>query len=83
LAAGNYLTILNVAFAARELLFPAASVAVSDARYEPAFSARRLRGFDTDGEPYFDRLDEQLNRLVGAIDAAANGLGMLLDLQLN
>ena len=42
-----------------------------------------LRGFDTDDEPYFDRLDEQLNRLVVSIDAAANYLGMLLDLQLN
>jgi magnesium transporter len=42
-----------------------------------------LRGFDTDDEPYFDRLDEQLNRLVVSIDASANYLGMLLDLQLN
>jgi magnesium transporter len=42
-----------------------------------------LRGFDTDDEPYFDRLDEQLDRLVVSIDAAANYLGMLLDLQLN
>ena len=42
-----------------------------------------LRGFDTDDEPYFDRLDEQLNRLVVSIDGAANYLGMLLDLQLN
>jgi magnesium transporter len=42
-----------------------------------------LPGFDANGEAYFDRLDEQVNRLLGAIDAAANGLGMLLDLQLN
>jgi magnesium transporter len=42
-----------------------------------------LRGFDTDTEPYFDHLDEQVNRLVASIDAAANGMGMLLDLQLN
>jgi magnesium transporter len=41
-----------------------------------------LRGFDTD-EPYFDRLGEQVNRLVASIDAATNGMGMLLDLQLN
>jgi magnesium transporter len=41
-----------------------------------------LRGFDTD-EPYFDRLDEQLDRLPASIDAAADALGMLLDLQLN
>jgi magnesium transporter len=42
-----------------------------------------LRGFDTQGEPYFDRLDGQLNRLLASIDAAANAMGMLLDLQLN
>jgi magnesium transporter len=40
-------------------------------------------GFDTDEEPYFDRLDEQVDRLPASIDAAANGMGMLLDLQLN
>jgi magnesium transporter len=40
-------------------------------------------GFDTDDEPYFDRLDGQLNRLLGSIDAAANAMAMLLDLQLN
>jgi magnesium transporter len=34
-------------------------------------------------EPYFDRLNEQINRLLGSIDAAANAVGMLLDLQLN
>jgi magnesium transporter len=42
-----------------------------------------LRGFDADDEPYFDRLDEQVTGLVASIDAAANGMGMLLDLQLN
>ena len=42
-----------------------------------------LRGFDTDEEPYFDRLVEQVNRLVVSIDAAANSMGTLLDLQLN
>jgi magnesium transporter len=42
-----------------------------------------LRGFDTDDEPYFDRLDEQVDRLPASIDAAADALGMLLDLQLN
>ena len=42
-----------------------------------------LRGFDADDEPYFDRLDEQVDRLLASIDAAANGMGMLLDLQLN
>src|SRR6188472_4371636 len=43
----------------------------------------KLPRFDTDDEPYFDRLDQELNRLLPSIDAAANGLGMLLDLQLN
>jgi magnesium transporter len=42
-----------------------------------------LPGFATDQEPYFDRLDEQVDRLPAAIDAAADGMGMLLDLQLN
>jgi magnesium transporter len=42
-----------------------------------------LPGFDVDDEPYFDRLDEQVNRLLASIDAAANAMGMLLDLQLN
>ena len=42
-----------------------------------------LLGFDTPGEPYFERVDEQVNRLVASVDAAANGAGMLLDLQLN
>ena len=41
-----------------------------------------LPGFGAD-EPYFDRLDEQVDRLVASIDAAADGMGMLLDLQLN
>ena len=42
-----------------------------------------LRSFDAHDEPYFDRLDEQVDRLLAAIDAAANATGMLLDLQLN
>jgi magnesium transporter len=42
-----------------------------------------LPGFGSGQEPYFDRLNEQVDRLLGSIDAAANGLGMLLDLQLN
>ena len=42
-----------------------------------------LRGFETDDEPYFDRLDEQVDRLPASIDAAADAMGMLLDLQLN
>jgi Mg2+ and Co2+ transporter CorA len=42
-----------------------------------------LRGFDVDEEPPFDRLDEQVDHLLASIDAAANGLGMVVDLQLN
>jgi magnesium transporter len=41
-----------------------------------------LRGFEHD-EPYFDRLYEQVNRLLASIDAALNAMAMLLDLQLN
>ena len=44
---------------------------------------RALRGFDADDEPSFDRLSQQVNHLLVSIDAAANGMGMLLDLQLN
>jgi magnesium transporter len=42
-----------------------------------------LRGFDTDDTRYFERLNEQLDRLPATIDAAADAMGMLLDLQLN
>jgi magnesium transporter len=55
---------------------------------QPVFERLRveidgLPRFDTEHEPYFDRLDEQVDRLPASIDAAANGMGMLLDLQLN
>ena len=42
-----------------------------------------LRGFETHDEPYFDRLYEQVNRLLASIDAAVSAMAMLLDLQLN
>jgi magnesium transporter len=42
-----------------------------------------LRDFGASEEPYFDRLEEQVNRLLTSIDAAANAMGMVLDLQLN
>ncbi len=42
-----------------------------------------LSGFDEPEERYLDRLDEQADRLLGSIDAAANVMGMVLDLQLN
>jgi magnesium transporter len=42
-----------------------------------------LRDFGTSEEPYFDRLEDQVDRLLTSIDAAANAMGMVLDLQLN
>ena len=42
-----------------------------------------LRGFGTSEESYFDRLEDQVDRLLTSIDAAANAMGMVLDLQLN
>ena len=42
-----------------------------------------LRDFGTPEETYFDRLEDQVNRLLTSIDAAANAMGMVLDLQLN
>lgn len=42
-----------------------------------------LSGFDEPEERYLDRLEEQADRLLGSIDAAANAMGMVLDLQLN
>ena len=42
-----------------------------------------LRDFGASDEPYFDRLEEQVDRLLTSIDAAANAMGMVLDLQLN
>jgi magnesium transporter len=42
-----------------------------------------LSGFDEPEEPYLDRLDEQADHLLASIDAAANAMGMVLDLQLN
>ena len=42
-----------------------------------------LRGFDEPEERYLDRLDEEADRLLASIDAAANATGMVLDLQLN
>jgi Mg2+ and Co2+ transporter CorA len=42
-----------------------------------------LSGFDEPEERYLDRLDEQADRLLASIDAAANAMGMVLDLQLN
>jgi magnesium transporter len=43
-----------------------------------------LDGFAADDdEPYFDRLEAKVDRLAASIDAAADAMGMLLDLLLN
>jgi magnesium transporter len=42
-----------------------------------------LREFGASEASYFDRLEDQVNRLLTSIDAAANAMGMVLDLQLN
>jgi magnesium transporter len=42
-----------------------------------------LPRFDTDDVPYLNRLDGLVDRLPASIDAAADGMGTLLDLQLN
>ena len=43
----------------------------------------RVEGLQADEERYFDRIHEQVNRLVEAIDAAAGALATLIDLRLN
>ena len=42
-----------------------------------------VEGLSSDNERYFERIYGQLNRLVGAIDAAAQSLAQLVDLRLN
>jgi magnesium transporter len=43
----------------------------------------RVRGLEPDSESYFDRIADQLNRLVDTIDAAADTLARMVDLRLN
>jgi magnesium transporter len=43
----------------------------------------RVRGLEPDSESYFDHVGDQLNRLVEAIDAAADTLARMIDLRLN
>jgi magnesium transporter len=43
----------------------------------------RLEGLGADHERYFDRVSQQINRLVDGIDAAADALATLIDLRLN
>jgi magnesium transporter len=42
-----------------------------------------LRGFRPDDERYFERLAQHASALLVSIEAAANGMGILLDVQLN
>jgi len=43
----------------------------------------RVPGLEADDEHYFDRIGQQVNRLVDAIDAAADAMATLIDLRLN
>jgi magnesium transporter len=43
----------------------------------------RLQGLEADDERYFDRIGEQVNRLVDGIDVAADTMATLIDLRLN
>jgi magnesium transporter len=43
----------------------------------------RLQDLEADDERYFDRIDGQFNRLVGAIDAAADAMATVISLRLN
>jgi CorA-like Mg2+ transporter protein len=43
----------------------------------------QVSGLESDSEQYFDRIHEQLNRLVDAIDAASDSMAQLVDLRLN
>jgi magnesium transporter len=43
----------------------------------------QVKGLGADSERYFERIYEQLNRLVGAIDAATDSMAKLIDLRLN
>jgi magnesium transporter len=43
----------------------------------------RVEGLHADDEPYFERIGQQVNRQVDAIDAAAQAAGQLIDLRLN
>jgi magnesium transporter len=43
----------------------------------------QLEGLETDSEGYGDRVGQHINRLVDAIDVAANALATLIDLRLN
>jgi magnesium transporter len=43
----------------------------------------QVKGLEADSERYFERIYEQLNRLIDGIDAAADSMAKLMDLRLN
>ena len=43
----------------------------------------RVKGLEADDEDYFERISNQIHRLVDAIDAAADAMATLIDLRLN
>lgn len=43
----------------------------------------QVKGLESDNERYFERIYEQLNRMVDGIDAAADSMAKLMDLRLN
>ena len=43
----------------------------------------QIKGLDTDSRHYFERVDQQLIRVIGGIDAAGDALAKLVDLRLN
>lgn len=44
---------------------------------------RGVKGLTSDSEQYFERIYQQMNRLVTAVDATGNALAQLIDLRLN
>jgi magnesium transporter len=43
----------------------------------------QVKGLEADSEHYFERIYEQLNRLIDGVDAAADSMAKLMDLRLN
>ena len=43
----------------------------------------RIEGLEPDSEQYFDRIRNQLGRLINSLDSAANTMAQLIDLRLN
>ena len=43
----------------------------------------QVRGLESDNESYFERVYEQLNRLIDGIDAASDSMAKVMDLRMN